>query len=101
MARLIEATTYHGKKGKFCKRDSAHTVTKDGARYKVVRQHRRMAVSRRQKAEELVQRLSVAKQRAALTGALSAPGWINLHDIVDDQPALDEEKIAVGRQRKI
>lgn len=37
-------TTYHSKTGKFCCADSAHTVVKSGARFKVVRQHRRVGV---------------------------------------------------------
>ena len=36
------STTYHGKKGRFCGSGAASSVTKNGERYKVVRQHRRM-----------------------------------------------------------
>lgn len=35
-------TTYHARSGRFCKADSAKTVVKGGAQFKVVRQHRRI-----------------------------------------------------------
>lgn len=39
---LTERTTHHNEKGKFCSAGVAVTVTKNGERYKVVRQHRKM-----------------------------------------------------------
>lgn len=42
MAWLTERVTYHSSKGKFCRKGDACTVTKDGERYKIVIQHRRI-----------------------------------------------------------
>jgi hypothetical protein len=34
--------SYHSKRGNFCSKASAHSVSKDGERFKVVRQYRRI-----------------------------------------------------------
>jgi hypothetical protein len=80
--------SYHGKDGKFSSAASAHTVSKGGERFKVVRQHRRIgpskkAKSARQTAEDAIRRTTLARQKAALLGALSGPGWVNLHEALE------------------
>ena len=80
--------SYHGKDGKFSSATSAHTVSKGGERFKVVRQHRRIgpskkAKSARQTAEDAVRRATIARQKAALVGALTGPGWVNLHEAME------------------
>ena len=72
--------TYHDKDGRFCEKDAAKTVVKDGEPYKVVRQHRRMASrkTRKRSANEMIQRSNRVRQRMAMLGELTAPGWINV-----------------------
>lgn len=81
---LTEATTYHGGKGKFCAKDSAKIVTKDGERYKVVRQHRRMKSGKvpREVAERVLRRVEVAKSRSAHLGSLLTQNWIPVTHLV-------------------
>lgn len=81
-------STYHSRNGRFSSSSSAHSVTKEGERYKVVRQHRRIGPlkkgkSPRQTAEEAVHRANIARQKAALTGALAGPGWINVKQVFE------------------
>lgn len=79
-------TTFHAKDGRFANQAGAATATRNGERLKVVRQLRRM--SRAPKAEgrdegmRTVLRSNLAKTKAALTGALSGPGWINVEDAI-------------------
>jgi len=81
--------SYHAKDGKFSSAVSAHSVSKGGERFKVVRQHRRIGPSKkrskRRAAEDAVARSNLARQRAALTGALSGPGWIPVRQVVEGQ----------------
>lgn len=93
MGWLEERTTNHGKDGKFCPPGSAVVVTKDGEKYKVVRQHRRMKPKsvgaakvkrhpRRVKgsvaeATELVhERAAVALARARMRG------WVPVREVI-------------------
>lgn len=57
------AHTYHASNGRFCPPDTAKTVIKDGERFKVVRQHRRLKPSKRAVTER-------------------SPRWIPLHDVI-------------------
>jgi hypothetical protein len=79
--------SFHDKKGKFSSAASAHSVSKGGERFKVIRQHRRIGPSKkkspRQVAEEAIQRANVARQKAALTGALTGPGWITIEQVFE------------------
>jgi len=80
--------SYHDQKGRFSSATSAHTVSKNGERFKVVRQHRRIGPSKRknkrQAVEDLVVRSNIARQKAALTGAFAGPGWININRVFED-----------------
>lgn len=80
--------TYHSKNGRFSSAASAYSMSKEGDRYKVVRQHRRIGPSKkgkskRQTAAEAVQRTNLARQKAALTGALTGPGWVNVNRVFE------------------
>ena len=81
------AQTFHNKSGKFCPKDQAATVTKDGERFKVVRQHRRMKpetkAKKRKVSEGLLDRVAKVKTRAArVTRIVERRGWILLADVV-------------------
>lgn len=78
--------TYHDKRGKFCPPESASLVNKGGDRFKVVRQHRRIRKKRnpRDVAEDLVQQSNRRLQRLAMLGALTAPGFVNLSDVLGE-----------------
>lgn len=80
--------SYHGKDGKFSSSASAYTVSKNGERFKVVRQHRRIGPAKkknkRQAVEDIVRRSNLARQKAVLKGELSGPGWINVEGIFKD-----------------
>lgn len=93
--------SHHDKKGRFTSPDRAHTVSKEGERYKVVRQLRRMKPKKRparERATEAIMRERRQLQRFALIGALSGPGWVNLHEAFGDleeakeKPLSDREK---------
>jgi hypothetical protein len=82
------ATTYHAKGGRFCKADSAKIVSRGGEKFKVVRQHHRVDDSgkivrkgRKGKAEEAIRRSNAARQRMALAGDLSAPGFLSVSEM--------------------
>lgn len=78
-------TTYHGKDGRFASPMSAVSANRNGERLRVVRQLRRLKQGR--KAEErdrvmrTVLRSNLAKQKAAMNGVLSAPGFISVDDL--------------------
>lgn len=74
---LHERITHHGKGGKFCSPGAATTVTKDGERYKVVRQHRRMKSMMRSGVEEVHERGMLALARASMHG------WTNVGDLIE------------------
>lgn len=82
-------TTFHGRDGKFSAASSATTATRGGERLKVVRQLRRLTRGPKKedsnKALRSVLRSNLAKAKASLTGALSAPGWINVSDAFDEE----------------
>jgi hypothetical protein len=92
-------TTYHAKHGRFTSVGGAHTVTRDGQRFLMVRSLRPMkgAASREAGpaptdaevsqgvpvAADVAEAIGVAKAKAALASILmSSPGWIPLHECV-------------------
>lgn len=74
---LEERVTHHGKGGKFCSPGSAMTVTKDGERYKVVRQHRRIKPRISAESEEMRTRGALALARASMRG------WTSVSDLFE------------------
>ena len=86
-AKIVARTTYHGRDGRFSSPMSAVFASRDGERLKVVRQLRRLtrrkvASSPRDKAMETVLRANLGKAKAALLGELSAPGFINVGEVL-------------------
>ena len=80
--------TYHAKNGRFTAQHSAHTVTRDGERFKMVRQLRRIGGKttepEQEPANDVVDTVEEAKAKEVVTSFLCAsPGWIPLHGIVD------------------
>lgn len=87
MSWPLEEATYHTKSGKFCPKDQAATVSKNGERFKVVRQHRlikpKSKGKKRKVSEGLLDRVAVVKARAArVAGIVERRGWISLTDVV-------------------
>ena len=89
MEWLDERTTHHTKDGKFCSPGSASTVTKDGERYKVVRQHRRMKPSGASKVKDHRKVTTVAEssarahaKAAALRAWASMRGPVPVHEVL-------------------
>ncbi len=84
--KLAGRTTFHGKDGKFSNPDGAHSATRNGERLRIVRQlrklHRGPKKEATDKAMQIVLRSNLAKTKATLTGALTAPGWINVGDAI-------------------
>jgi hypothetical protein len=85
--------SYHGKSGKFSSKASAHTVSKGGERFKVVRQYRRIKGSSEQRVgkhqrkmkshEKVVEVVEAAKLRAARVRALLGRGHIPVQEMVE------------------
>jgi len=64
----LDEATYHSKSGKFTNPKAAHTVTKGGERFKVVRQLRRMKPPQKMKPDlGLDDEKSAPKPKAAIT----------------------------------
>lgn len=74
MGWLIEGTTYHSQKGNFCSKADARTVTKNGERFKIVVQHRRIG-GKKSKALENAAR---GRQRAAEASDRSGERWLQV-----------------------
>ena len=79
--------TYHGKSGRFTSQRSAHTVTRGGERFKMVRQLRRIGGKAPEPEPEpdkdVVDTVEEAKAKEALAMFVSAsPGWTPFHDIM-------------------
>lgn len=79
--------TYHGKNGRFTSQASAHTVTRGGERFKMVRQLRRIGGKAPEPSPEpekdVVDTVEEAKVKETLAAFLGAsPGWTPLHDIM-------------------
>lgn len=78
-------TTYHDQHGRFTSKSGAHTAVRDGERLKVVRQLRRMAnkkESSENRAMKTILRSNLARAKATLMGELSAPGFVNVADVL-------------------
>lgn len=88
MSWPLEEATYHTKSGKFCPKDQAATVSKDGERFKVVRQHRRMKpkgkkAKAKKVSEGLLNKVAEVKARAArVAGIVERQGWIPMADVL-------------------
>lgn len=79
-------TTYHDKSGRFTSKSGATTAVRDGERLKVVRQLRRLHRAKKESSHDKVMRTvlqaNLAKAKAGLLGELTAPGFINVHDVL-------------------
>ena len=80
-------TTYHDKNGRFTSKAGATTAVRDGERLKVVRQLRRLHRSaKKESSHDRVMRTvlqsNLAKAKAGLIGELTAPGFVNVHDVL-------------------
>lgn len=82
--KIIARTTYHGKDGRFASPASAVTANRNGERLRVVRQLRRLhrAKGKTESVMKTVLRANLAKTKAALAGELSAPGFVNVGDVL-------------------
>ena len=88
--------THHDKCGKFCLKHKAATITKDGVRYKPVRQLRKIkgGKTRSKKVkppqEENVISIGHEDEKSAVGAMLdySPHGWISLRDLVDSRRIL-------------
>lgn len=82
-------TTYHSANGKFATPVSAVMANRNGERLKVVRQLRKLSrakkESQRTKAERLVLRSNLARAKATLLGAFTAPGFINISEVFGEK----------------
>jgi len=80
-------TTYHGKSGRFTSQNTAHTVTRGGERFKMVRQLRRIGGKAPEPASEpskdVVDTVEEAKAKEVMALFLStSPGWTSFHDVM-------------------
>lgn len=80
-------TTFHGRDGKFASKASAASASRGGERLKVVRQLRRFhrAAPKKESREAAVQmllRMNLARTKATLMGELTAPGFINVSEVL-------------------
>jgi hypothetical protein len=79
-------STYHSKSGRFTSPDAAHTVTRGGERYQMVRQLRRIGGKpepAQEPEDKVVDTVEEAKAKQAVAAFLtSSPGWTSLHDVV-------------------
>ncbi len=85
-------TTFHGKSGRFSSVGSAHSVTKGGERFKVVRQHRRMKPknpgktsvnqSKRKLTKETLARMVAAQGRGSLIDHLGR-SYVSIKELLD------------------
>lgn len=85
-------TTFHGKKGRFCGSGSAHTVTKGGERFKVIRQHRRMKPkspgktkvkrSARTVAKETVDRMALVRSKGSLIDHIDGRLYVSMKELL-------------------
>ena len=80
--------TYHGKSGKFTSPSSAHTVTRGGERFRMVRQLRRIGGKPKPDVEpegdDVADTVEAAKAKEDLASFLvTSPGWMPLHEVVE------------------
>lgn len=90
---LDERVTHHDKDGRFCGMSSAATVTKDGERFKVVRQHRRIKSKsreeisvkrhpRRVKASVAEASARVHEKAPAAVARTRLSGWASVREVL-------------------
>lgn len=65
---IVERVTHHNAQGKFCSAGSAATVTKDGERYQVVRQHRKLKPKSKVKSKKAKAAAEASRARARKRG---------------------------------
>lgn len=79
--------TYHGRNGRFTSAGSAHTVTKDGERFRMVRQLRRIGgkpEAPQEPEDDVLDTVEEAKAKQMMASFVTAaPGWKLLDDVVD------------------
>jgi len=78
--------TFHAKNGRFTSQNSAHTVTRGGERFKMVRQLRRIGgrPPEPEPENDVVDTVEEAKAKELVTSFLTvSPGWARLDDIVE------------------
>jgi hypothetical protein len=81
----MSRTTYHSKSGRFTSQNSAHTVTRGGERFKMVRQLRRIGgkTPLPEPESDIPDTVEGAKAKEEMVRFLLAPpGWKLLHDVV-------------------
>ncbi len=86
MGWLIERITHHSMSGQFCGAGSASTVTKDGERYKVVRQHRKMGGKKKcpKVADSVLAQVEAAQSKSAAARARGRlTGWVSMHEVLN------------------
>lgn len=80
-------STFHGRNGRFTSAGAAHTVTKDGERYRMVRQLRRIGGKPEEpqgSENEVLDTVEEAKAKQMMASFVNAaPGWTLLSDLVD------------------
>ena len=90
---MANGVTYHDGKGRFSSQFGAHTVTREGVRYKVVRQLRTIK-GKKEKAvepEDVIETMERARAKASLAMVLSAsPGWVPVHELATGRLAEGE-----------
>ena len=81
--------TYHGRDGKFTRSHSAHTVTREGSRFKMVRQLRRMGAKPAPESPpedvggDIATEEEVGAARSLRSFLAASPGWIPLHSVTE------------------
>jgi len=82
------AKTYHSMNGRFCPPDAAKTVIKDGERFKVVRQHRRLKSKK-----EALERPAKSSRWIALPEVIAMLGVVErpILDSVGSRTTVDAE----------
>jgi hypothetical protein len=98
----MSRTTFHGKSGRFTSPRSAHTVTKGGERFKMVRQLRRIGgkAPAPEPEADVADTVEAAKAKEEMAMFVAAsPGWIPLHDVMGAAfgEDLDEWALAHGK----
>jgi hypothetical protein len=81
------ATYYHGRNGRFTSAGAAHTVTKGGERFRMVRQLRRIGgkpEAPQEPEDDVLDTVEEAKAKQLMASFVTAaPGWKLLDDVVD------------------
>ncbi len=88
--------TYHASNGKFCPKKDACSMSKDGERYKVIKQYKRVTRGtagdvqlhgrrrKRSRQAEAMRRSNLGKMKMAVSGELSAPGFVTMGSVLGE-----------------